>query len=619
MINKDGSPRGLNRVYKKSLDVNHCLKIHEAMANLESLAEITQEATMYRVIKYLLEDKPALEQYMSGRAGLLTKERSKISYRMFLASIFHANWGLNHCDKEFQTMLKKMVEKEQEIQITRFISENHLQVDINSNLWKMCERHGDTITMINMDFTLINRISLRYELKLYFRHVFEYTGRITAQIFRSNVLALNALAEINHNIKYYADISESDARAMVLFLENTYRKKNGGNLSQMTVSMAVNNVRQVITYLMNDIRDSEIRTPKPYMNPFANISFRNQDGYKKPTAVIPEDVIEQINKHTDELPPVYKLLYGIFINTGLRSKEVFFLEDDCVEESRYNGIFQLKFKPYKVLSARRRRGVGDCHRVMITQPLADEINFHIESTAQLRVASGSPYIFKSQKPGYSKSLMSVENFILKIRNIITRYDIRDDNGDLWHFTSKQFRKTVAVTLIENGATTHELAYWLGHMSSSTAAKYYAEVRKMKLAELNTKFFKEKFDLVLSGEQLEKYTEEERRLLYIDFRLEQRRVELGYCLVKAADGGCSNRSSLYNCVNCKNLCTGKKYLPYWNNLLNDQKDIVGRLLRSYRDGDIDDYIDFAEYKQEFRLLQGYENIVAAINEGGGLHD
>jgi hypothetical protein len=215
--------------------------------------------------------------------------------------------------------------------------------------------------------------------------------------------------------------------------------------------------------------------------------------------------------------------------------------------------------------------------------------------------------------------MHTATFILKIRNIIAKYDIRDENGELWHFTSKQFRKTVAVTLIENGATTHELAYWLGHMSSETAAKYYAEVRKMKLAELNTRFFKEKFDLILSGEQLEEYTEEERRLLYIDFRLEQRRVELGYCLVKAVDGGCSNRNSLYNCVNCKNLCTGKKYLPYWDNLLAEQKSIVEGLLRAYHNGGIRNYTDFAEYKQESYLLQGYESIVVAIKEGGGIYD
>lgn len=153
------------------------------------------------------------------------------------------------------------------------------------------------------------------------------------------------------------------------------------------------------------------------------------------------------------------------------------------------------------------------------------------------------------------------------------------------------------------------------MCSATAATYYAEVREMKLAELNTRFFKEKFELLISGKQLKKYTEEERRLLYIDFRLEQRRVELGYCLTKAADGRCPNRNSLYNCVNCNNLCTGKKYLPYWNELLLQQKEVVERLVHAYHANDTEGYADFAEYKQEFHLLKGYESIVAAIKEGG----
>lgn len=92
---------------------------------------------------------------------------------------------------------------------------------------------------------------------------------------------------------------------------------------------------------------------------------------------------------------------------------------------------------------------------------------------------------------------------------------------------------------------------------------------MKLAELNTRFFVEKFDLIVSSEGLEKYTEEERKLLYTDFRLGQRRVEFGFCMLKTADGPCLNRNSLYNCVNCKNLCTGRQYLPYWKEMLEQQ--------------------------------------------------
>ena len=109
--------------------------------------------------------------------------------------------------------------------------------------------------------------------------------------------------------------------------------------------------------------------------------------------------------------------------------------------------------------------------------------------------------------------------------------MRDESGSVWHFTSKQQRKTLAVSLIEEGVSVEELAYWLSHLSRSSAANYYAEVRKMKLAGLNTAFYRERFDIVMSGGQLAAYSEEERKLLYMDFRLDQRRVEFGYCLAK----------------------------------------------------------------------------------------
>ncbi|MDR0287038.1 MAG: site-specific integrase [Clostridiales bacterium] len=603
------------KYYKAPLDEDQRRKINIAVKKLDSLADITRTETIYRVIIYLLEDKPLLEQYLTKMAELITKQRTQISTAALIKKIFHTTGErkLSGYNEDFVAILTGVINREREIQKHIFIAENHLQVDINNDLWKIYERNGDALRLITLNFLLINCPPLRYELKDYLRYIFKFRGKLHRTIFDPYILALNALTDVNPKIRYFTDVTEADVKAMILFLENTYKKENGEPLSQKTIALAVNSAGRVIRYLMSDACDSEIKTPRPHINPFANIIFHNLGGYSAPTSIIPEDIIEQINKYSDELPPLYKLLYDIFTNTGMRVKEVFFLEADCVEESHYAGICQLKFKPYKVLAARRRHGAGDYHRVMITQSLADRISFHINDTEPLRRANGLPYIFLSQKPGYTNAVMMTKTFINKVRSIIKNHAICDENGDLWHLTTKQFRKTIAVTLIENGATTEELAYWLGHMSSATATKYYAEVRKMKLAQLNTKFFKEKFDLILSGEQLEKYTEEERKLLYIDFRLDQRRVEFGYCLIKAADGRCPNRNSLYNCVNCKNLCTGVKYLSYWNELLIQQEDIVERLIHTYHANNVEGYADFTKYKQEFRLLEGYRNIVIAIKE------
>jgi integrase len=601
--------------YNVPLNAEQRHKIRYAMETNGSMAEITKEATAWRVVNYLMEDKPSLERYLTDMAGAVTKQRRQISRRLLIGVIFHAKRHLSQLDYDFQVLFKEIIDREQDIQRRLFVAENHLQININSDIWIMYERYGDTLRQKSLDFTFVNCRSLHFELKCFHQYTFERTGKVNTVLFSGQCMALNALTEINPRIRYFADITDADAKALLLFLENTYRKRNGDQLSQDYIAKAMKGVRRVVSYLMSDWRDSGIEAPRPFANPFAAFSFKNLHEYYRTTPVIPEDVIEQINKHSDEMPHIHKLLYDIFTNTGLRLKEVFFLEVDCIEDSRYEGINQLRFKPYKVLASRRRHGVGDCHRIMIPKTLADRITRHINETMPLREDSGSSYIFLSHKPGSSKALMTSRPFYNSVRSIVTKYDIRDENGELWHLTSKQFRKTVAVTLIENGATTEELAYWLGHMCSATAAKYYADVRKMKLAELNTRFFEEKFDLILSWEQLERYTEEERKLLYVDFRLEQRRVELGYCLVKTVDGQCSNRSSLYNCVNCKNLCTGKKYLPYWNGLLSQQEEIVERLIHAYHANGIGDYTDFAEYKQELRLLKGYESIVNAIMEGG----
>lgn len=296
-------------------------------------------------------------------------------------------------------------------------------------------------------------------------------------------------------------------------------------------------------------------------------------------------------------------------------KEVLFLEESCLEETQYEGLMQIRYTPYKTLKARRKKGAPDYHRVFISQELAEDIRNEIRKRQDWRQELGVRYIFVNKRPGFRAGMLNMSNYILLINKLIKENHICGEDGKPWRFTSKQQRKTLAVTLIENGGTVEELAYWLGHLSRNTAANYYAEVRKMKLAELNTKFFREKFNLLLSGEQLAEYSEEERRLLYMDFRLDQRRVEFGFCMKKMAEGGCGQRNSLYNCVNCRNLCTGEKYLSHWLELLESQVLTVQVMEAKYRLAGITEYQSFKEYERAVFLRDCYKNIVERIKAGG----
>lgn len=598
---------------KKSIDV----LVEQGL----SLSEITKIEKSSFVIKYLLEDASYLEKYVKTIADKITSERLQISYTMVLKRIFHFSKPstLDMYDQKFISIIKSVVDNTQEIQRAKYMLENHIQINVDRDIWKMYDRFGNGLRAEFIDFSKINSVSLRLEVKYYFCYKYNYSKKVNSSVFQLIKLVLNVLTDILPNIYYFADITQNDARKLLLFLETKYKKENGEKLSEYSIAKSLNCLKNIINYLMSDFRDDTIRSPKPHQNPFDNFTFHNLRKYTKSTLSIPEDIVYELDKHSNELSPLHKLIYDIFMTTGLRLKEVYFLEEDCIEESHYENVYQLKFKPHKVLSSRKTKGFGDYHRIMITKELADKISEYIETTVQKRKTASSNLIFLSDRMRYEGIVIDSMPFIKDVRSIIERYNICNEDGERWHFTVKQIRKTLAVKLIEEGATTAELAYWLGHMCSDTANRYYAEVRKMKLAELNTKFFKEKFDILLSSEQMESYTEEERKLLYTDFRLEYRRVELGYCLHKTLNEVCPHRNNLYNCANCKNLCTGHKYLSYWQELFEQQRDILNKLVESYIQSEIFDYTEYMEYKQEYKLLAIYQSVFLSIKKGGAFSE
>lgn len=604
------------QIVDDEFEVHWTDKLKKTMLNREDLRVITSKIGFIRVAKYCLGIYEITTEYLKIIANSYTIRREIISENKLHDWIFGDKLRTNFtgCNEAFSKALEMVVKEEFKTQCEKFIAENHLELNVHNDVWVLYKKHGPSLHYNKMDFSIIKSTSLRLEIKYYMKYRCMGTNRINDRFLSQISYAANLLTDHNSNIKFFADIDDVDAKALHLALEAAEKTNCGREKSQVNVMIVFSTCKLVCAYLIGNMRDENIKSPQPHHNPFAKFVFVNLRDYIKNTPIIPETVVKQMETHICELPNIFQLLFKIFSETGMRAKEALFLESDCLERSKYDGFVQLKYKPYKVLSARRKANAGDCHRILISTSLADEINVQIKSTQDLQEEYGLPYIFIKKRPNFKANMLNICYFLVKLNELIKKYGISDESGELWHFTSRQYRKTLAVTLIENGATIEELAYWLGHLNRGTAAKYYAEVRKMKLAELNTQFFREKFDLIMSKEQLALYSEDERRLLYIDFRLEQRKVEFGYCLKKLADGGCNNRSSMYNCVNCKNLCTGEKYLSYWQELLLQQQAVVNALLEAYAINNITGFDDFKEYKQEHFLFECYQNIVTSIIDG-----
>lgn len=588
-------------------------KIRALMDGRNSLHSAVQRIGLLRCASYAAAMEPGdTEKYLSAMAEEFTKRREQIS----LSKLYGAVFGITGtesklADNRFDQSLRRVAGEEFRCQYQKFLNENHLQLDMARDVWVFYAQHGPTLRFNRMDFCVIQSPSLRQEVKYYLKHRFSGEIQIKDRFLTVVARGCNYLSGHDSRIHYFADIDECDAKALHIFLENR------GDQKALSGTVAVFSAMQTVTaYLMRENRDGHIKSPVPRSNPFASFVFHNVKSYIRNTPIIPEAVMAGMDRHVHELSGEYRLLYRLLAETGMRAKEAVFLQADCVTPSRYEGIFTLSYIPYKVLAARKRQGLEERHQVMITGALAAALTRQTEQTARLRAEYHLPYIFIMKRDGFKAAMLNPLYFLIKLDELAKKHDLYGEDGKPWHFTARQYRKTLAVELIENGGSMEELSQLLGHLSRATSDMYYAEVRRLRLAEMNTDFFKTKFELRLSNEQLSCFSEAERRALYVDFCLESRRVELGYCLKKLSDGPCGSRSSLVNCVNCRNLCTGGAYLPYWKELYAQQRRRVDALFSAYTENKIAsrEYEKFPEYRQEKALLAGYEKVLAAL-EGG----
>lgn len=589
------------------------VRIRALMDGGNSLCSAVQRIGLLRCASYaaVLESGDT-EKYLYAMAAEFTKRREQIS----LSKLHGAVYGIKSteaklADNRFDQSLRHIAGEEFERQYEKFPDENHSQLDMSRDMWIFYARHGPTLRFNRMDFRVIQSPSLRQEVKYYLKHRFSGEIQIKDRFLTVVACGCNYLSGHDSHIHYFADMDECDAKTLHIFLESR------GEQKALSGTVAVFSAMQTVTaYLMSENRDKNIKSPVPRSNPFASFVFHNVKSYVRNTPIIPEAVMAGMDRLVYELSGEYRLLYRLLAETGMRAKEAVFLQADCVTSSRYEDIFTLSYIPYKVLAARKRQGLEERHQVMITRELAAALTRQAEQTARLRAEYHLPYIFITKRDGFKATMLNPLYFLVKLDELAKKHDLCGEDGKPWHFTARQYRKTLAVELIENGGSIEELSQLLGHLSRSTSDMYYAEIRRLRLAEMNTDFFKTKFELLLSNEQLSRFSEAERRALYVDFCLENRRVELGYCLKKLSDGPCGSRSSLVNCVNCRNLCTGTAYLPYWKELYEQQRKRVDALFSAYTENKIAsrEYKEFQEYRQEQTLLAGYEKVLAAL-EGG----
>lgn len=581
---------------------------------LLSLKPVSTIGEICRVLDNL--DKEVLNEYLEYMIEeKYFKERKPLKHFNFMNDVICNAYRLSnycHCMNNnrmtIYNHIKQFIESKMQSYYERLVNSNKEQVSLQNNKWILVQ--GDYIknNFKYFDFSLIESEFFRYEIKLY----------MMDRIKSSSLEKINSLSLITPCVNFlyeqgcdsFGCIELEDAVALYLNqmdVENNLGKK----YSITTVKKQIGEMRKVTKYLMEYQESGYLSTPAIKNNYFDNISFKNIQNMYKKTEIIPDEIVDALAEHKKDLSPAHELIFDIFINTGIRLKQVVDLKKDCLEYSEEAKSYMIKFYESKNRNHAKKVSADPLRLLLIPDYLADAIKDYKEKTDALRKKFSKDNLFIKLDIGRNvPTLIHPRGVAKQINALIKKHNIVDANGELWNFTTRQVRKTVVANMIENGATKAEVAYVLGHFNNKTLERYYADVKQKRVDDMNNEFFKNKFRIDIGEDNLKQFSEAERKILYIGFLSEYRRTELGYCSKHYSEGVCGKFVGGAKCSKCNKLCTGKDFKEKWEELLESTEEEISRLESFYKSEKItkDTYETFREYQVQINNRHVYKDIL-----------
>ena len=182
---------------------------------------------------------------------------------------------------------------------------------------------------------------------------------------------------------------------------------------------------------------------------------------------IPEEVLVQLREHLDALPTAILRMVTILLECGLRIGELCSLPSDCLicddRHEWYLRFYQSKASKEHIIPLVEETVVGTI------QAQQQEI--------RTQWGTGCPYLFPNLRSPHLPYKQTA--FAYTINKWAIEKDIKDRNGNLWHFQSHQFRHTLSMRLINDDVPLEVISRLLGHTSLSMT-QVYARVKDKKM-------------------------------------------------------------------------------------------------------------------------------------------
>jgi len=291
---------------------------------------------------------------------------------------------------------------------------------------------------------------------------------------------------------------------------------------------------------------------------------------------IPEPILKQLDNNIMDLDrPQYIPIYILLRETGWRGTDILNLRyDNCLEqiwnnkEEKYN---------YYLCGEITKTGIAQL-KIPIRDKIAEMVQKSIDKAKELSTKENNSekYLFNTYEGKLKGKPLNKTSLLNTIKRLIKQKDIRDVNGELYHFRLHSLRHTRAKEYVEQGMGISIIQQILGHQSLQMTVHYatvsenilyekWKNTEDLDLFRVNTETNKlEQVDLNSDdGENLIRYE-------YVKKNLDAVRVPFGVCF-KPSKLPC--KQQMNHCLTCASFCTTVENIPEYEEEIEKVKQQI----------------------------------------------
>lgn len=371
---------------------------------------------------------------------------------------------------------------------------------------------------------------------------------------------------------FIENLSRKDIENYLYWVNNDYKDKNATYKSKF-----ISYVRTFLEYIQMAQYDKAPKKEVSFLIFQDDIPKRelNKDEVKK-AKFIPEPILKQLDNNIMDLDrPQFIPIYILLRETGWRGTDILNLRyDNCLEQI-WNGKEE-KYN-YYLCGEITKTGIAQL-KIPIRDKVAEMVTKAIDKAKELSTEENNPkkYLFNTYEGKLKGTPLAKHSLLNTIKRLIVQKDIRDINGELYHFRLHSLRHTRAKEYVEQGMGISVIQQILGHQSLQMTV-HYATVSENVLYEKwkNTEDL-ELFKVDTTNNELIEVdtssTEGENliRYEYVKKNLDAVRVPFGVCF-KASKLPC--KQQMNHCLTCASFCTTVENIPEYEEEIEKVKQQI----------------------------------------------